>query len=84
MANYNDDKKILRCSFCNKTQDQVRKLIAGPKAKGVYICDECINVAQHILEEETKEEFQLSETWAQDAQEDLEEWIEEQGIQLRY
>lgn len=35
-------------------------------------------------QEETKEEFQLSETWAQDAQDDLEEWIEEQGIQLRY
>lgn len=50
-----------RCSFCGRTQNEVQKLISGP---GVYICDECINVAQHILEEETKEEspeFQLKE-----------------------
>lgn len=52
MAGYNDEKKILRCSFCNKTQDQVRKLIAGPKAKGVYICDECIDICSEIIEEE--------------------------------
>lgn len=38
------------CSFCNKPQEQVRKLIAGPK--GVYICDECINICSEILEEE--------------------------------
>ena len=36
MANRSEDRKLLRCSFCNKTQDQVRKLIAGPNA---YICD---------------------------------------------
>ena len=52
MPNYNDDKKVLRCSFCNKTQDQVRKLIAGPKAKGVYICDECIDICSEIIAEE--------------------------------
>ena len=40
----------IRCSFCNKTQDQVKKLIAGPK--GVYICDECIDICSEILEEE--------------------------------
>lgn len=57
MANYNDDKKILRCSFCNKTQDQVRKLIAGPKAKGVYICDECIDICSEIIEEELYEQY---------------------------
>jgi ATP-dependent Clp protease ATP-binding subunit ClpX len=39
----------LRCSFCNKSQDQVRKLIAGP---GVYICDECVELCNEILEEE--------------------------------
>jgi ATP-dependent Clp protease ATP-binding subunit ClpX len=44
-----DDRKQLRCSFCNKTQDQVRKLIAGP---GVYICDECIEICSEIIEEE--------------------------------
>ena len=44
MAGRMDDRKQFRCSFCNKTQDQVRKLIAGPKAKNVYICDECIEI----------------------------------------
>ena len=52
MVNHSDDKKQLRCSFCNKTQDQVKKLIAGPKAKGVYICDECIEVCADIIAEE--------------------------------
>ena len=41
-----DDK--IRCSFCGKTQDQVRKLIAG--TNNVYICDECIDVCAEILE----------------------------------
>lgn len=49
MAGKVDDRKQLRCSFCNKTQDQVRKLIAGP---GVYICDECIDICSEIIEEE--------------------------------
>jgi len=44
-----EDRKQLRCSFCNKTQDQVRKLIAGP---GVYICDECIEICSEIIDEE--------------------------------
>lgn len=44
----------IRCSFCNKTQDQVRKLIAGPA--GIYICDECIEICGDILEEEFEEE----------------------------
>ena len=57
MAGYNDEKKVLRCSFCNKTQDQVRKLIAGPKGKNVYICDECIEICDEILEEELEDEF---------------------------
>ena len=39
----------LKCSFCSKSQDQVRKLIAGP---GVYICDECIDLCNEILDEE--------------------------------
>ncbi len=43
----------VRCSFCNKTQNQVRKLIAGPS--GVYICDECIEICSDILEEEFEE-----------------------------
>ena len=48
MVGRNDDQ--VRCSFCNKTQNQVRKLIAGPN--GAYICDECIDVCTEILEEE--------------------------------
>ena len=52
MAGRMDDRKQLRCSFCNKSQDQVRKLIAGPKAKGVYICDECIEVCSEIIADE--------------------------------
>ena len=39
----------LKCSFCGKSQEQVRKLIAGP---GVYICDECIDLCNEILDEE--------------------------------
>ena len=44
-----DDKKQLKCSFCGKNQDQVRRLIAGP---GVYICDECIELCNEMVEEE--------------------------------
>ncbi len=48
MSRY-DDRKQLKCSFCSKTQEQVRRLVAGP---GVYICDECIELCQEIIEEE--------------------------------
>ena len=44
----------IRCSFCNKTEDQVRKLIAGPN--GVYICDECIDICSEIIEDEMEDE----------------------------
>ena len=53
MASRTDNNKQFRCSFCNKTQDQVRKLVAGPK--GVYICDECIEVCAEIMEDEFEE-----------------------------
>ncbi len=53
MAGKKSDDKV-RCSFCNKTQDQVKKLIAGPA--GVYICDECIDICAEILEEEFENE----------------------------
>lgn len=52
MAGKNSDD--IRCSFCNKTQDQVKKLIAGPA--GVYICDECVEICADIIEEEYEEE----------------------------
>ncbi len=51
MSRY-DDKKQLKCSFCGKTQDQVKRLVAGP---GVYICDECIELCSEIIEEEFDE-----------------------------
>lgn len=47
---------VLRCSFCNKTQDKVRKLIAGPN--GTYICDECVDVCAEILAEQYENEEQ--------------------------
>ena len=52
MAGRNNDEKI-RCSFCGKSQDQVRKLIAGPN--GAYICDECVDICSEIIEEELDE-----------------------------
>lgn len=51
-----DDKKQLKCSFCGKNQDQVRRLIAGP---GVYICDECIELCSEIIADEFEESLQL-------------------------
>ncbi len=54
MASRIDDKKQPRCSFCNKPQDQVRKLIAGPNA---FICDECVDICMEIIEEELEEEM---------------------------
>ena len=58
MAGKNSGNDV-RCSFCNKTQDQVRKLIAGPA--GVYICDECIEICGDILEEEFEDDSTLTE-----------------------
>jgi ATP-dependent Clp protease ATP-binding subunit ClpX len=47
-----DGADLLKCSFCGKSQKQVKKLIAGP---GVYICDECIELCNEIIEEELAE-----------------------------
>ena len=49
MFKFNDEKGNLKCSFCGKPQEQVRKLVAGP---GVYICDECIELCSEIVVEE--------------------------------
>lgn len=51
MAN-RDDKKLVRCSFCNKSEKQVRKLIAGTSGSDVYICDECIDICTDIINSE--------------------------------
>ncbi len=58
MAGKISEEKV-RCSFCNKTQDQVRKMIAGPG--GVYICDECIDICSDIIEEEYEDDSELVE-----------------------
>ena len=58
MAKY-EDKKQLKCSFCGKSQDQVKRLIAGP---GVYICDECIDLCSDIIQDEFEESVELDTT----------------------
>jgi len=56
VAKFGDTGEILKCSFCGKSQKQVKKLIAGP---GVYICDECIDLCNEIIEEEVGEAADL-------------------------
>ncbi|NLW25750.1 MAG: ATP-dependent Clp protease ATP-binding subunit ClpX [Clostridia bacterium] len=60
MYKFGDEKGQLKCSFCGKAQEQVKKLVAGP---GVYICDECIELCNEIIEEELSEEtgFELGD-----------------------
>lgn len=57
VAKFGDTGELLKCSFCGKSQKQVKKLIAGP---GVYICDECIDLCNEIIEEELTETAELS------------------------
>jgi ATP-dependent Clp protease ATP-binding subunit ClpX len=56
VARIGDGGDLLKCSFCGKSQKQVKKLIAGP---GVYICDECIDLCNEIIEEELAEPTEL-------------------------
>jgi len=56
MFKFNDEKGQLKCSFCGKTQTQVRKLVAGP---GVYICDECIELCTEIVQEELSKDDEV-------------------------
>lgn len=60
MFKFNDENDNLSCSFCGKSQDQVRKLVAG---QGVYICDECVELCAEIVEEEVglEEDFELKD-----------------------
>jgi ATP-dependent Clp protease ATP-binding subunit ClpX len=57
VAKFGDGGELLKCSFCGKSQKQVKKLIAGP---GVYICDECIDLCNEIIEEELSETSELN------------------------
>ena len=52
MAKNSDDSKLLYCSFCGKSQHEVKKLIAGPS---VFICDECVDLCNDIIREEIQE-----------------------------
>ncbi len=56
MFKFGEEKGQLKCSFCGKSQEQVKKLVAGP---GVYICDECIELCNEIIEEELDEDMDL-------------------------
>ncbi len=57
MAKFGEGGELLKCSFCGKSQKQVKKLIAGP---GVYICDECIDLCNEIIEEELADTSDVS------------------------
>ena len=56
MAKFGESSDLVKCSFCGKSQKQVKKLIAGP---GVYICDECIDLCNDIIEEELSESSEI-------------------------
>ena len=60
MTKPTDDRDMVRCSFCGKYQDQVRKIIAGP---GVFICNECIELCSEIVEEDYTVEDDEDEDW---------------------
>lgn len=57
MAKFGDSAELVKCSFCGKSQKQVKKLIAGP---GVYVCNECIDLCNEIIDEENVDETQAS------------------------
>jgi ATP-dependent Clp protease ATP-binding subunit ClpX len=57
VAKFGDGGDLVKCSFCGKSQKQVKKLIAGP---GVYICDECIELCNDIIAEELADTTELS------------------------
>jgi len=59
VAKFGEGGELLKCSFCGKSQKQVKKLIAGP---GVYICDECIDLCNEIIEEELTDTSEVSLT----------------------
>ena len=65
-----DERRSVKCSFCGKSQEKVRKLIAGP---GVFICDECIGICANILEEEFgyEDEIEIPNSYNQQAEEEL-------------
>jgi ATP-dependent Clp protease ATP-binding subunit ClpX len=67
MSESSSDNKVLYCSFCGKSQHEVRKLIAGPS---VYICDECVELCNDIIREELEEGQPVRARAAADAEGD--------------
>lgn len=65
-----DDRRSVKCSFCGKSQEKVRKLIAGP---GVFICDECVGICSNILQEEFgyEDEIEIPNSYNQQVEEEL-------------
>ncbi len=59
MPKKNDNNKNIKCSFCGKSQEAVKKIVAGP---GVYICDECIGLCKNIVDDEYYEEDEIGYT----------------------
>ena len=57
MAKFGDSPELVKCSFCGKSQKQVKKLIAGP---GVYVCNECIDLCNEIIDEELNDQAEVN------------------------
>ena len=77
MARLGESSELLKCSFCGKSQKQVRKLIAGP---GVYICDECIDLCNEIIDEELSGAGELNVTDALPKPEQINDFLDEYVI----
>jgi ATP-dependent Clp protease ATP-binding subunit ClpX len=77
MPNKFDDTKSLRCSFCGKNQEQVKRLIAGPQ---VYICDECIELCYEIIEQEFDEIEERDDSLNIPKPQDIKEYLDEYVI----
>ncbi len=77
MPRLGETSELLKCSFCGKSQKQVRKLLAGP---GVYICDECIDLCNEIIDEELSETRELSQTDALPKPEQIRAFLDEYVI----
>ena len=78
MAEKMRDGKV-RCSFCHKSEDQVRKLIAGPA--GSYICDECVEVCTEILEEELRKKLIANKVFVAKYWPIVDEWAGENALE---
>ena len=74
----NGSDKVLKCSFCGKTQKEVRKLIAGPT---VYICNECINLCNEIMAEELDSSFDINVTQKLPAPKEIKGFLDEYVIE---